>query len=422
MPCRLSKEEIVTLQVLDEKEKTKTEIASLLGVTEGTVRYHLKRMQSGATDGRAHKEFKAEAVTNLIEAWFETRKGEPRPVNVRDLYDHLVEQYGYPGSYRSILRYVRRKYPRPRIRTYRRVETPPGAQSQTDWGEFPFVDIGRGPEPLSAFFMTLSHSRMPAVIWRHRKNQLSWIESHNEAFERLGGVAAVNRVDNVKTAIASGAGAWGQINPVYRAYARLMKFHIDACQPRAANAKGKVEAKVRLGRLRVHPGRRRFDGLEHLQAWSDERLLRWAEKAVCPATGQRVRDAWEAELKRLRPVEQIPKPFDIVVTRAVQKDCMIYFEGRSYPVPFPYVGRTVEVRGCADTVQIWKDGVLLREHARATADRMIFDPSCYRGEATDRVLPPLPLGRMGQKLEELMLMPVEHRPLDLYAALAEVAR
>jgi len=422
MPCRLSKEEIVTLQVLDKKEKAKTEIASLLGVTEGTVRYHLKRMESGATDGRANKEFKAEAFSELIEAWLEVGKGEKRPVNVRDLYEHLVEQHGYPWSYRSLLRYVRRRYPRPRIRTYRRVETPPGAQSQTDWGEFPAVDVGRGSEPLSAFFMTLSHSRMPAVIWRRRKDQLSWIESHNEAFEHLGGVAAVNRVDNVKTAIGSGAGAWGRINPVYRAYARLMKFHIDACQPRAANAKGKVEAKVHLGRLRVHPGRRRFDSLEHLQAWSDARILRWAEKAICPATGQRVRDSWEGELQRLRPVEQIPKAFDIVVTRAVQKDCMIYFEGRSYPVPFAYVGTTVEVRGCADTVQIWRDGTLLREHARGTTERIIFDPSCYRGAPTDDVLPPLPLGRMGRKLEELMQMPVEQRPLDLYAALAEVAR
>jgi hypothetical protein len=343
-------------------------------------------------------------------------------VNVRDLHEHLVEQHGYPWSYRSVLRYVRHKYPRPRIRTYRRVETPPGAQTQTDWGEFQSVDVGRGPEPLSAFIMTLSHSRMPAVIWRRRKDQLSWLESHNESYERLGGVAAVNRVDNVKTAIAVGAGAWGEINPVYRAYARSLGFHVDACQPRAGNAKGKVEAKVRLGRLRANPGRRQFDSMEHLQSWSDERILRWSEKATCPATGMTVRESWEGELDRLRPIEQMPTPFDVVVTRPVQKDCMVYFEGRSYPVPFSHVGQLVEVRGCAETVQVWKGGTMLREHPRGTAERVIYDPSCYEGEATDHVLPPLPLGRMGRKLEELMLMPVEQRPLDLYAALAEVAR
>ena len=43
---------------------------------------------------------------------------------------------GYDGSYRSVLRFVRAHYQRPRIRIYRCVETPPGAQSQTDWGEF----------------------------------------------------------------------------------------------------------------------------------------------------------------------------------------------------------------------------------------------------------------------------------------------
>jgi DNA-binding CsgD family transcriptional regulator len=46
MPCRLSKEEIVTLQVLGAKGRTKTEIAAVLDVTEGTVRYHLKRAES----------------------------------------------------------------------------------------------------------------------------------------------------------------------------------------------------------------------------------------------------------------------------------------------------------------------------------------------------------------------------------------
>ncbi len=423
MPCRLSEEEIVTLRVLNGKGKKKTEIASVLGVSEGAVRYHLRKADRGVVrDGRAEKPFKAEGFREVILAWYEAHRGGDRPVNVQDLYEHLVEQYGYEGSYRSVLRYVRRRYPRPKMRTYRRVETPAGAQSQTDWAEYPRVDVGRGPEPLSAFIMSLSYSRMPAVIWRRGKGQLSWLESHNEAYRRLGGVAAVNRIDNVKTAIAAGAGAWGRIHPVYRAYARAVGFHIDACAPRAGNAKGKVEAKVRLSRLRINPGKGPFDGMEELQAWSDKRVARWAEKAVCPATGRSVRASWEQECRWLRSVESLPTPFDVVVTRPVYKDCMISFEGRFYPVPFRYVGQRVEVRGCADTVEIWKDGRLLRAYPRHTPERVLSDPSCYEGEATDRVLPPAPLGRMGRKLEEIRTMPVAERPLDLYAALMEVAR
>ena len=422
MPCRLSKEEIVTLRVLGEKGLRKTEIAEALGVSEGTVRYHLKRAAQGARDGRGNKERLAARVGDWIEAWMERRRDNRRPVNVQELHEHLVEETGYTGSYKSVLRYVRGRYGKPRLRTYRRVETPPGAQSQTDWAEFSRVDVGDGPEPVSAFVMALSHSRMPAVIWRRRKDQLSWLESHNAAYRWLGGVAAVNRVDNVKTAIAVGAGAWGEINPVYRSYARTVGFHVDACQPRQPNAKGKAEAKVRLARLRVNPEDREYEGMEGLQAWSDHRLLRWAARAICPATGESVLASWQREQELLGVPDRLPSPFDVVVYRPVDKDCMVQFESRAYCVPFAHAYQLVEVRGCAQTVEIWAEGSLLIDYPRRTTERVLIDPRCYEGEATDRVIPPPPLGRMGRRLEEILQMPVQSRPLDLYAALMEVAR
>ena len=52
----------------------------------------------------------------------------------------------------------------------------------------------------------------------------------------------------------------------------------------------------------------------------------------------------------------------------------------------------------------------------------MIDPACYDGPGTAQVLPPKPLGRMARKLQEIAELPVERRPVDLYAALAEVAR
>ncbi len=232
----------------------------------------------------------------------------------------------------------------------------------------------------------------------------------------------MNRIDNLKTGISRGAGAWGTINPVYRDYAQVVGFHIDACPPRAGNAKGKVEAKVRLARLKINPYGRSFDGLEDLQSVSDTRMRSWAEGAVCPATGKTVMQSWDDELLHLAPVPNLPEPFDVAVTRPVHKDCTVRFEGRTYSVPFEYVDREVEVRGCAGRVQILADGKVVMEHPRGTAERVVLDPCCYEGEATDRVLPPPPLGKMGTRLQEILEMPVERRPIDLYAALAEVAR
>jgi transposase len=422
MPCRLRAEEVVTIRVLAEKGASHCAIGRTLGVSEATVRYHLRRTAAGAEDGRRRQAQRAEVVAGAIEAWVQGHAGAERPPNVRALYEHLVEMHDYAGSYNSVRRFVRARYPRPRIRTYRRVETPPGAQTQSDWGEFPRMDLGAGPEPLHAFAMVLSHSRKPAVVWSRREDLLAWLTCHNGAYRRLGGVAAVNRIDNVKTAISQGAGAWGTIHPTYRAYARAVGFHVDACAPRAPEAKGKTEAKVKLARQLVDVRRRYDGGLEELQAETDARIERWARRAICPATGLTVQESFEREQPLLAPLPILPEPFDVAVTRPVGRDSLVQFEGRSYAVPFAFVGQRIEVRGCAGTVQLVAEGRVVKIYARGTAERILIDPACYEGPATDRVLPPPPLGRMGRRLEEIASLPVEARPLDLYAALAEVAR
>jgi hypothetical protein len=138
-----------------------------------------------------------------------------------------------------------------------------------------------------------------------------------------------------------------------------------------------------------------------------------------------VAESWEAERPLLRPLpELLPEPFDTVRTASVHKDCTVRFEGRSYVVPFAFVGREVEVRGCSGIVQVIdpRTATVLVAYPRRTAERVLIDPACYEGRGTDRVLPPKPLGRMARRLQELAAMPVQARPIDLYAALAEVAR
>jgi hypothetical protein len=67
MPHKLSEEEIVTLKVLHGKGQSNGAIAQLLGVTEGAVRYPLRR--AGVADGRRNKPRKAAAVAAAIEHW-----------------------------------------------------------------------------------------------------------------------------------------------------------------------------------------------------------------------------------------------------------------------------------------------------------------------------------------------------------------
>jgi hypothetical protein len=136
----------------------------------------------------------------------------------------------------------------------------------------------------------------------------------------------------VKTALSKGAGVWGTIHPTYRAYARTLGFHVDACQPGEANAKGKTEAKVRLSRILIDVVREHYLSLDDLQARTDAQVDRWSRKAICPATGTTVHEAWHEERRRLAALPILPEPFDVVVQRPVHKDCMVHFEGRQYAV------------------------------------------------------------------------------------------
>ena len=69
--------------------------------------------------------------------------------------------------------------------------------------------VGGRARSLVAFKMVLSHSRKDAIVWSEGKDMLAWLGCHTEAFRRLGGVPATVRIDNEKTAVVKGAGAWG---------------------------------------------------------------------------------------------------------------------------------------------------------------------------------------------------------------------
>lgn len=428
--AKLTREQIVTIEVLHQRGQSASETARILGVTEAAVRYHLRRNQAGSLDGRRKSSRIVQlGLAEAVDHWWRAQAeitGRERPPSVQVLYDYLRSELGFDGSYKSVRKFVRARYGPAPIRPFRRVETPPGAQTQSDWGEFRRVDLGDpdGPTTAYAFVMVLSHSRKEAVVWSRSVDQLAWHHVHNEAYRRLGGVAAVNRIDNLKTGIVHGCGAWGVINEQYRVYARTLGFHVDACEVRSPEQKGKTERRVGVWK-RLEIQARTFVGLDGLQGWTDATLAADAARRVCPATGLSVEASWEAEKPSLRPLpEPMPEPFDLVRTAPVHKDCTVHFEGRSYVVPFTHAGREVEVRGGSGCVRIVdpRTAAVLVTYPRHTSERILIDPACYEGPGTAEVLPPKPLGRMARKLQEIADLPVERRPVDLYAALAEVAR
>jgi len=423
---RLSKEEITGLKAVAKKNRpnmSNSEIARVFRVTEGTVRYHLRPEREGAVDKRKDKLMKATPYAHIIEHWMKQSKNERPSLSVRELYEELLEEYGYKGSYRSILRFVRKYYPPSPVHPRRRVELPAGCAAQVDWVEDVRIPIDGKECILNAFVMTLSFSRGTAVIWSSRRDEMSWIRCHNQAFVFLGGIPAVIRPDNTKTAVIQGQGSKGKLNQVYKQYARDLGFHINPARARCATDKGKVEAKVKLVRHRFPRRGVPIQSLRELQEISDHYLIREMVRLISPATGKSVQESLIEERRALRPCPAyLPEPFDVAVRRKVGIDCLVSFEGHYYSVPFRYVGEYVEVRGCPGIVKILKNGMLLTTHPRHTETLLLINQDHYEGRATDMVVSPEPLGTVTKTLLSFVDMPVERRAIKAYEKLCEVMK
>ena len=71
---RLDREARNAMAVLLERGHTKSGVARLLGVSEGTVRYHDRRMREGAVDGRSRQHGVAAGHAAAIAHWRELRR------------------------------------------------------------------------------------------------------------------------------------------------------------------------------------------------------------------------------------------------------------------------------------------------------------------------------------------------------------
>ena len=121
---KLSKEEVMVTKAIAERGTSVRRLAGQLGVTDGALRYRLKKLEEKpGRDGRDRPtvlDGYAEVVEAIQLALGDGRlTGEGRPAQVRQIYEILVRDHGYEGSYQAAVRPLRRKHGRPRLRALR---------------------------------------------------------------------------------------------------------------------------------------------------------------------------------------------------------------------------------------------------------------------------------------------------------------
>jgi Mu transposase, C-terminal domain len=437
---KLSEEQVMVSKGMQDRGTSIRQMAKQFGVTEGALRYRLKKLDTGApADGRAKQATALDDYVDVVEVIQEglgdgRLTGEGRPCQIQTIYEILVRDHEFKGSYQSVARHLRRKHGPPRQRAFRRVETPPGVQAQHDWFDVR-VPIGNRERRVQALIGTLSHSRAKFCWVSEDQSQLAWHTGHLALFERYGGVPLWVRIDNLKTGVARGAGPTAVLNRSYEVFGRTCGFEIDPCRPATGSDKGKAERGVRTFRSAFGEIFRRGAGsLDELGWLLDAKSLRLMDRLTCPVTGSSVTEAFRAEQQSLQPVPTMAEPFDVVVTRRVSRDCLVSFEGRRYSVPFAWVGRQVDIWGTLRHVVIRSAQGEIARHERGTKARLLIESDHYEGPSTDRVERPTPLGRRARlqvaglsssSQHALLLTPAREkvvRPLDDYVQMVEALR
>jgi transposase len=427
--AKLRRDHVMVAREMVARTVSIRQTAAQLGVDEATLRYHLAR-PAAVPDGRAER-------ASALDGWEEVvagvlaRFGDARVTPqatarcpTRVVYDLLQREHAFGGSYQAVRRYLHRTFGPPPVQALRRVELPPGIQAQHDWFDWPGV-VGGEACPLHGLIGTLAFSRATFVWVSRTTTQVAWQTGHLALFERYGGVPLWVRHDNLKTAVATGAGPSAVFAPAFVTFAKTCGFQLDACRPATGRDKGKVERQVRTDRsafldLLLEP----WPALEVLQEAIDARSQELHTRRRCPSTGTTVAEALAQERALLQPLPAVHEPFDCVVARRVGRDCLVSFEGRRYSVPFAWVGRLVEIRGTARDVVIYGAGTELARHPRHTAHRLVLEPTHYEGPSTAAVLAPTPLGvrARAQLAAQYAALPAPStvtRPLATYLTLLE---
>jgi len=292
--------------------------------------------------------------------------------NAKGIWQDLVDDHGFTGSYQSVKRFVRRQAGPVSPEARAIIVTPPGEEAQVDYGTGPLVrDPATGKYRRTRLFVfTLGYSRKCVRLIEFRSSARTWCELHETAFGRLGGVPKIMVLDNLGEGVRKADCFDPAINPLYRD----MLAHYGACAlPCRVNdpdRKGKVERGVGHAKQTPLKGQR-FESLERAQEYLDRWEERWADTRIHGTTKRQVSVMFAEEKPALLPLPLEPFRYYQCGTRTVHLDGCVEVEAAYYSAPLNWAGRKVQVQWDERFVRLLDpaNGQLLREHIRHSRGR-----------------------------------------------------
>ena len=219
--------------------------------------------------------------------------------SARILYQELVSQKGYRGSYDTVKLFVRplREARLQAERALLRFETPPGLQSQVDWGQAR-VPFRFGSTVMHLFALTLGFSRRTFYCSCPNERVSQFLEAHERAFDHFGEHTREHLYDRPRTGCLPSESSKVRWNPTFKAFADYWGFEPRLCAPYRAQTKGKVESGIKYIKRNFLPGRVFVDRVDF-----DEQLSEWittvADVRIHGTTHEKPLDRFGREKDRL---------------------------------------------------------------------------------------------------------------------------
>jgi transposase len=298
---------------------------------------------AGITPGRrSYCQPLAEAITAKVEVGLSARR----------IYQDLVEQNGYSGSYQSVQRFVRKLKATQPQRVWR-MEARPGEEVQVDFGlGAPIYDGAERPRRSWVFRMVLSYSRKAYSEAVSRQDTETFLRCLENGLRAFGGVPLLLNLDNLKAAVLKADWFDPEINPKLADFCRHYRLNVMPCRPYRPQHKGKVERGVGYVRGNALKGRR-FKSLGEenlfLQQWESQ----VADKRIHGTTRKQVAACFEQEHPHLQPLPDSLFPCFQEARRNVHRDSYVEVARAFYEVPAELIGHQVWVRWDSRCVRVF---------------------------------------------------------------------
>jgi transposase len=353
-------------------------IARQLGISRNSVRRYLAGATVGFQERPAARRLDAVALREVQNLFGTVAEG-----NTVVVQQELARQ-GVHVELRTLQRAVGslRQAQRAEALATVRFETPPGKQTQIDFGE-KVVRINW--QPVKVYIMTavLGYSRRLYCRAFLAQRQDDWFEGLDGAFRHFGGLTEQVLCDNASPLVTSHDRESGHVvwNPGFEIFCRDRGLTPKACRPRRARTKGKIERGVGYVKHNALAGRSfaTFEALQrHLMTW----MVEVADRRIHGTTRERPAVRFERDEQRaLRPLPARPLAVRTRrLKRRVGADCFVDIDTIRYSVPYQHVRETVEVVVEREKVEIWLRGNCVAQHVRSFEPyTWVRDPRHFEG-------------------------------------------